>query len=118
MAGKSGVTMQTLRVLAVMLEEPTEPRYGLQLSGATGLKSGTLYPILARLEAAGWVESDWETQAAAALGRPRRRYYRLTGVGAEAAQAEVQQVTAIWAATTRRLLPVVGSLRPAGGGVT
>src|SRR5208282_1432231 len=51
---------------------------------ATGLPSGTIYPILARLERIGWVDSDWEDpDAHIAEGRPRRRYYRLTRAGEE-----------------------------------
>lgn len=76
------MTLQTLRVLNALLQDPSEARYGLELSSHAGLKSGSLYPILARLESAGWIESDWEEQDASQLGRPRRRYYRLTGVGA------------------------------------
>ncbi len=44
--------------------------------------TGTIYPILARLEAAGWVVSDWEAIDPAEEGRPRRRLYYLTGAGA------------------------------------
>lgn len=50
------VTLQVLRVLNAMLVS-REEQYGFQLSKLTGLKSGTLYPILARLESAGWVTS-------------------------------------------------------------
>lgn len=55
--------------------------YGLELSRLTGLGSGTLYPELSRLEAAGLIEGHWEDGDPAELGRPRRRYYRLTGLG-------------------------------------
>ncbi|WP_329353662.1 PadR family transcriptional regulator [Streptomyces sp. NBC_01261] len=48
----------------------------------TGLASGTLYPILARLEKAGWVQRHWEDDVTCeAEGRPRRRYYHLTPDG-------------------------------------
>jgi len=55
----------------------------------TGLPSGTLYPILVRLERAGWVESRWERTDPVADGRPNRRYYQLTAEGAVAARREV-----------------------------
>jgi DNA-binding PadR family transcriptional regulator len=71
------MTTQVLRVLAVLLEEPTADHYGMELMRSTGLKSGTLYPILARLERAGWLTSDWENVDAAVEGRPRRRMYTL-----------------------------------------
>jgi PadR family transcriptional regulator PadR len=87
------MTLQVQLVLAEMLTEPAEPRYGLDVGAATGLPSGTIYPILARLERIGWVESDWEDpEAHIAEGRPRRRYYRLTREGAESAAEALQAV--------------------------
>jgi len=60
-------------------------RHGFDLLDATGLPSGTVYPILRRLEAAGLVKSRWEPVTIARdEGRPPRRYYQLTGAGAEA----------------------------------
>jgi PadR family transcriptional regulator, regulatory protein PadR len=75
------MTLQTLRVLALLAEQPLEHHYGLAIATGTGLPTGTIYPILARFEQAGWVTSDWETIDPAAEGRPRRRFYRLTAVG-------------------------------------
>ena len=87
------MTLQVQLVLAEMLGEPSEPRYGLDMCAATGLPSGTIYPILARLERIGWVESDWEDpDAHIAEGRPRRRYYRLTREGAECADEALQAI--------------------------
>jgi DNA-binding PadR family transcriptional regulator len=60
-------------------------RHGFDVLDATGLESGTVYPILRRLEAEGWVRSRWEAvRDARDAGRPPRRYYELTGAGAEA----------------------------------
>ncbi|KUM75878.1 hypothetical protein AQI84_19425 [Streptomyces griseorubiginosus] len=53
--------------------------YGLELVQATGLASGTVYPILARLEAEGLVSSRWESEAP--MDRPRRRFYEITPDG-------------------------------------
>ncbi|MGH8879134.1 MAG: PadR family transcriptional regulator, partial [Stackebrandtia sp.] len=58
----------------------------------TGLPSGTLYPILVRLERAGWVATAWEDVDASAAGRPARRYYRLTADGVTAARAELSSM--------------------------
>ncbi|GGL02477.1 transcriptional regulator [Sphaerisporangium melleum] len=81
------MTMQTQALLRMALSEPSREWYGLQMCEATGLPSGTIYPIIARLERAGWLESRWERpEEHAAEGRPRRRYYRLTGQGAERAR--------------------------------
>jgi len=70
----------------VLLADPSAERYGLELAQATGILGGTLYPLLARLEAIGWVESRWEQLDEHAEGRRRRRYYRLTAAGARCAR--------------------------------
>ena len=58
-------------------------RHGFDVLDATGLPSGTVYPILRRLEDAGAVRSHWEpAEAARQASRPPRRYYELTGTGA------------------------------------
>jgi DNA-binding PadR family transcriptional regulator len=62
-----------------------EWRHGYDLSRETELKSGTLYPILIRLEKSGWLEARWEDEPTA--GKPRRHLYRLTGSGREQAVA-------------------------------
>lgn len=81
------MTLPTQLVLRVMLDDPAAHYYGLQLRDATGLPSGTVYPIMARLEQVGWVASSWEDPAEhVAEGRPRRRYYQLTTEGAERAR--------------------------------
>jgi DNA-binding PadR family transcriptional regulator len=79
------ITVPVLRVLQAFLAAGgAEPLYGLELMDQTGLKSGTLYPVLARLEEAGWVTSSWEDTDPRDAGRPRRRYYELTGLGQRA----------------------------------
>ncbi|BCL14179.1 PadR family transcriptional regulator [Micromonospora sagamiensis] len=84
------LTPQTVEVLRLLLAAPDQPRYGRDIARQTRLKTGTLHPILARLELAGWVESFWEDPAAhEAQGRPRRRYYRLTPDGVRVARAAV-----------------------------
>jgi PadR family transcriptional regulator PadR len=87
------MTLQVQLVLGEMLTQPAEPRYGLDLCAATGLPSGTIYPILARLERIEWVVSDWENpEAHVAEGRPRRRYYQFTREGAESATEALQAI--------------------------
>jgi PadR family transcriptional regulator, regulatory protein PadR len=80
------MTTQTLAVLSVMLSDPDAECYGLQLSERSGLKPGTIYPILDQLLTAGWLERRWEGIDPAMEGRPRRRLYRLSAVGAVAAR--------------------------------
>jgi PadR family transcriptional regulator, regulatory protein PadR len=81
------MTQATKMVLREMLADPAAHYYGLQLIKATALPGGTLYPIMARLEAAGWLTGDWEESVAhIAEGRPPRHYYRFTDDGAEQAR--------------------------------
>jgi DNA-binding PadR family transcriptional regulator len=74
---------QLLSVLAALLEQPAEWRYGYDLSRETDLKSGTLYPLLIRLAERQWVESRW--RHAEENGKPRH-IYRLTAAGRRAAR--------------------------------
>ncbi|MDP9792861.1 DNA-binding PadR family transcriptional regulator [Catenuloplanes nepalensis] len=80
--------MTTPRLLAVQafLEDPAREWYGLELAQRAGLEPGTVYPILIAFENAGWLASRDDDIDPHAEGRPRRRYYRLTADGIEAAQ--------------------------------
>jgi len=81
------MTLQTQLVLRALLEELAKQRYGLELSDPVGLPSGTIYPILARLVQAGWVDSACEDPTAhEPTGRPRRRFDRLIPDGADQAR--------------------------------
>jgi len=60
--------------------------YGYELTTLTGIRSGTLYPLLIRLEAQGYLEAEWQQPAAA--GRPPRHAYRLTAAGERLARSE------------------------------
>lgn len=103
------MTLPTQLVLRELLAKPTHEMYGLQLCEQAGLPSGTIHPILARLEGLGWVESYWEDIDTRAEGRPRRRYYKLTEDGAERARIALAQAT-----TRVSDLPGLRP-RPAGG---
>lgn len=69
------------KVLSALLEDVEHEVYGLEVLRTTGLKSGTLYPLLDRLEAHGWVESRWEERGTLGRSGARRRFYRLTATG-------------------------------------
>ncbi|MEV6826401.1 helix-turn-helix transcriptional regulator [Amycolatopsis sp. NPDC051102] len=71
------MTLSTQLVLLALLADPARRMYGLELCAETGLPSGTIYPILARLEKVGWLAYELEDIDPSELGRPRRRYYRL-----------------------------------------
>ncbi|MFB4275776.1 PadR family transcriptional regulator [Nonomuraea sp. MTCD27] len=68
--------------------------YGAQITAATGLRSGCLYPILARLERGGWLTSRWEATDPHLLGRPLRRYYQVTERGRAGIQALASRLPA------------------------
>lgn len=74
------MTVQVLKVLRVMVDAPLRERYGLELMEAAGLRSGTLYPVLKRLETAGWIEGRWEDPSKTP-GRPPRKFYTMTTDG-------------------------------------
>lgn len=76
---------QTRALLLTLMQAPTQWRYGYDLSQETGLKSGTLYPILLRLSDQGLLESKWVE--AEEKGRPPRHAYRLSPEGAALARS-------------------------------
>lgn len=84
------MTSQTIEVVGVLLDQPGLS--GADICRATGLASGTLYPILLRLESAGFLESWWERGRASDLGRPRRRFYKVSAEGARAVFESARRV--------------------------
>ena len=84
---------ETLLVLERFVERPTDWRYGYELSRATGLKSGTLYPILMRLERHKLLEARW---VATEDGVPPRHTYRLTPKGLELARTKLAESRPRW----------------------
>lgn len=81
MPRKRARSAQTNAVLGELIRDPDVGRYGYDLARATGLASGTLYPILMRLERQGLLEARWEFSD----HRPRH-VYRLTDAGLTAAR--------------------------------
>lgn len=79
---------QTISVLQALLSRPADWRYGYDLTKEIGLQSGTLYPVLMRLEEQGLLESEW--RASDRPGTPARHAYRLTRAGLDFAYASVQ----------------------------
>jgi len=73
------------RVLAMLLEARDAWSHGYDLARVAGVKSGTLYPLLIRLEAQGFLEAEW--QQPTERGRPPRHAYRLTASGVQLARA-------------------------------
>jgi len=81
---KLRLSPQTLLVLDAFLEQAEEWKYGYDLSRVTGLKSGTLYPILMRMAERRLLETEWEQGEP---GRPPRHMYRFTPDGLRFARA-------------------------------
>ena len=113
MAGKKAagprMTIPTQLVLRALLAESAHEMYGLQICEQAGLPSGTIHPILARLEREhGWLTSRWEDITPQDEGRPRRRYYQLTRDGAERARIALAQATTSVTALGLRPRPADG----------
>ncbi len=86
-----GIT--SLQILGTMRDGVS---YGLDIVTRTGMPSGTVYPTLGRLKKSGLVRARWEDQRIAERqGRPRRRYYELTGEGATALAEGASRVASL-----------------------
>src|SRR4051794_41040818 len=85
------ISLQTLKVLGVLTASPQSEFSGAEIGRLTHLPSGSLYPILLRLERAGWLQSRWEDADPRELGRPRRRLYLLTALGESRAKSAIRQ---------------------------
>jgi PadR family transcriptional regulator, regulatory protein PadR len=99
------MTIPTQLVLEALVADPDRELYGVEIGELATLRSGTVHPILARLEGVGWLSSRWEDIDSQVEGRPPRRYYRLTADGALAARA----------ALARAHRPAMVRLRPQVG---
>jgi DNA-binding PadR family transcriptional regulator len=88
MAEPRPLSLATVRVLVSI---GNGARYGFDIMDATGLPSGTIYPILARLEHAGLIRGRWESPGAAQREkRPARRYYEISAIGAKALARSIE----------------------------
>lgn len=86
MVRKRALSRHARALLSALLESGGRWSHGYDLSAQTGIKSGTLYPLLIRLEAQGYLEAHWQSPAGS--GRPPRHAYRLTAAGENLARAE------------------------------
>lgn len=99
------LTTPLLKLLEALLASPAADHWGFELMRETGLTSGTTYPLLARLESMKWLESGWDEEAQTG---PRRRFYRLTGDGAESARRALDEARARRPRATSTWKPVLG----------
>jgi PadR family transcriptional regulator, regulatory protein PadR len=88
MARKPNTSAQTRQLLSVMLRQPRTWQYGYEISKQTGLKSGTLYPLLMRLSDQGLLDSQWQDPERP--GKPPRHAYKLTSSGLALARDMVE----------------------------
>ena len=102
------LTTPLIKLLRMLIADPTANYWGFEIMKATGLASGTVYPLLARLESIGWLESGWDDEQM--VSGPRRRYYRLTDDGAVSARVALAEASATGspAAGPSRLRPALG----------
>ena len=99
------MTAATVDVLRVLVGAG-EPVWGLRVIKGSARPAGTVYPALDRLEESGWLRSWWEVDED--RPGPRRRYYELTGEGAQAASRVIAKFDA---------KPGAVRSRPAGAGL-
>lgn len=92
MSRKPNSSRQTRTLLAMFLDRSQTWRHGYDLSKETGLKSGTLYPVLMRLSEQGLLESHWQDPERPGL--PPRHVYRLTSSGLALAREQAQSEVA------------------------
>jgi PadR family transcriptional regulator PadR len=104
------ITLAVATILRVFLEAPDTERYGYDLMKETGFSSGKIYPLLARLQGAGWLTVVDEDIDPVVAGRPRRRGYRLTAEGTRIARLELAKLN-----DQLRTASGLGVLRPREG---
>ena len=86
------LTLTTMKVLSVFCEDPKAEMSGREIGKKTKLASGTVYPILIRLERVGWLESRWEDIDPRTEGRPRRRFYKIKALGYQKTQDALREM--------------------------
>jgi PadR family transcriptional regulator PadR len=84
-----GLAGSTQEVLTALVGQPVRELNAGDIRAQTGLPVGTIYPMLARLEAMHWVDSGWQHPPVQHAGSRRRRYYRLNPRGLAMARREM-----------------------------
>lgn len=106
------ITRHVLRLFALMTTDTSAWWWGVKLSERLRLRSGTIYPLLARLEKTGWLESVWDDINPSQVGQPRRRLYRLTGQGERIAKEALAETRLSVDPSTQPVIRRPWSLRP------
>lgn len=87
-----GASKTELKLLAFMASRPASDFYGLEIARGVSLPASKVYPALAKFEANGWIEAEWESVDPHEAGRKPRRYYRLTDSGRAYAKEQLNDV--------------------------
>jgi len=103
------------QVLKIFLTDPGQPRYGFELMRLTGMPSGSLYPLLARLEGAGWLARGKEDIDPKAVGRPPRVNYTIPGDAVPVARMKLAELSERFRPPVQDPRPGLGRLRPDWG---
>jgi PadR family transcriptional regulator PadR len=103
-------TYSLVQLAIALMNDSSGRHWGYQLSKASGIRSGVMYPLLSRMLDEGWLEDGWEEADGSKKKRPPRRYYTLTNEGRIELGAVVQE-----ARTDRRFQAMPGGLNIAGG---
>jgi DNA-binding PadR family transcriptional regulator len=107
------ITKQMVMVLEAFLAQRDREWFGFDLMEVTGLKSGTMYPLLHGFKEDGWLEASKEKIDPKVEGRPARHLYRLSGLGEREAVAAIEKRAAL----EDRSTPSVPRLRPGGASI-
>jgi PadR family transcriptional regulator PadR len=94
-------TYTAVQVARHLLKRPLDQHWGTELRSALALQAGTLYPILGKMQRAGWLTSQWETvtearEDVALPGRAVRKYYMVTTEGPESGLVALQAMVDRW----------------------
>lgn len=77
------LTPNLVAVAIELVADPDKQHWGYDLCKSTGIRSGVLYPLLARMYNEAWLDDGWEDPAAITDKRPPRRYYTVNAYGLE-----------------------------------
>ncbi len=86
------VSGKSLEILIFLSARHQSEFSGNDISRQLGISSGTLYPLLVKLKQAGMVDDRWEAEDPSSLGRPRRRFYRICGLGIRATEEKLRHL--------------------------
>ena len=74
-------THALMQIAVALMADPSAWHWGYEVSRRADVRSGVMYPILRRMLEKGWLADGWEDGEPTEMGRPPRRYYRVTSEG-------------------------------------